>query len=76
MAELEDQVRAVGDKAAALTFDGQPSRYPPPSVFPGPIAFNVLSIAGTLVDDETNEEHKFRDESRKILVDPGPAPCR
>jgi aspartate-semialdehyde dehydrogenase len=36
-------------------------------VFPGPIAFNVLSIAGALVDEETNEEHKFRDESRKIL---------
>ena len=44
--------------------------YPLPSVFPGPIAFNVLSVAGALVDDETNEEHKFRDESRKILSIP------
>jgi aspartate-semialdehyde dehydrogenase len=70
VAELEDQVRAVGEKAAALTFDGQAVVYPVPSVFPGPIAFNVLSIAGTLVDDETNEEHKFRDESRKILSIP------
>jgi aspartate-semialdehyde dehydrogenase len=67
VAELEEQVRAVGDKAAALTFDGHAVEYPVPSVFPGPIAFNVLSIAGSLVDDETNEEHKFRDESRKIL---------
>ena len=65
--ELEDQVRAVGEKSAALTFDGTAVGFPPPSVFPGPVAFNVLSIAGTLVDDETNEEHKFRDESRKIL---------
>jgi aspartate-semialdehyde dehydrogenase len=67
VAELELQVRALGDKSAALTFDGAALEYPPASVFPGPIAFNVLSIAGTLVDDETNEEHKFRDESRKIL---------
>ncbi len=67
VAELEEQVGAVGDKSAALTFDGGAVAYPPPSVFPGPIAFNVLSIAGSLVDDETNEEHKFRNESRKIL---------
>jgi aspartate-semialdehyde dehydrogenase len=70
VAELEEQVRAVGDKAAALTFDGHAVGYPPASVFPGPIAFNVLSVAGTLVDDETNEEHKFRDECRKILSIP------
>jgi len=67
VAELESQVRDVGEKSSALTFDGAAVGYPPASVFPGPIAFNVLSIAGTLVDDETNEEHKFRDESRKIL---------
>ncbi|HEX3424969.1 MAG TPA: aspartate-semialdehyde dehydrogenase [Acidimicrobiales bacterium] len=70
VAELEAQVREVGEKSAALTFDGEAVGFPPPSVFPGPIAFNVLSIAGTLVDDETNEEHKFRDESRKILAIP------
>jgi aspartate-semialdehyde dehydrogenase len=67
VAELDEQVRAVGDKAAALTFDGGGVDLPPGKVFPGPIAFNVLSIAGSVVDDETNEEHKFRDESRKIL---------
>ena len=35
-----------------------------------PIAHNVLPLAGSLVDDgsgETDEEQKFRDESRKIL---------
>jgi aspartate-semialdehyde dehydrogenase len=67
VAELDLQVQEVGEKSAALTFDGAAVAYPPATVFPGPIAFNVLSIAGTLVDDETNEEHKFRDESRKIL---------
>ncbi|MGH9123231.1 MAG: aspartate-semialdehyde dehydrogenase [Acidimicrobiales bacterium] len=71
VAELESQVRDVGEKSSALTFDGAAVGCPPISVFPGPIAFNVLSLAGSLVDDETNEEHKFRDESRKILGIPG-----
>lgn len=65
--ELADQVHAVGEKAAALTFDGSAVSYPPSHVFPGPVAFNILPIAGNLVDDETDEEHKLRNESRKIL---------
>jgi len=65
--ELADQVHAVGEKASALTFDGSALSYPAHSVFPGPIAFNVLPMAGKLVDDETDEEHKLRNESRKIL---------
>ena len=54
-------------KAAALTFDGSALPYPENKVFPGPLAFNILPIAGKLVDDETDEEHKLRDETRKIL---------
>jgi aspartate-semialdehyde dehydrogenase len=65
--ELADQVRAVADKAAELAFDGSAVDFPDPSVFPQVIAFNVLPHAGTFVDDETNEEHKLRDETRKIL---------
>jgi len=70
--ELDEQVRKVGERAAELTFDGSAldSEFPAPTVFAGPVAFNVLPFAGTLVDDgaeETNEEHKLRDESRKIL---------
>jgi aspartate-semialdehyde dehydrogenase len=65
--ELAGQVHAVGEKAAALTFDGSALPYPENTVFPGPLAFNVLPIAGWLVDDETDEEHKLRNESRKIL---------
>jgi aspartate-semialdehyde dehydrogenase len=65
--EFAEQVRAVGEKAAALAFDGSALSYPPQQVFPGPIAFNVLPIAGKLIDDETDEEHKLRNESRKIL---------
>ena len=71
MAELDDQIAAVGDKATALTFDGGALAFPPPSVFPGPIAFNVLPHAGTFEGDETTEELKFRNESRKILGIPG-----
>jgi aspartate-semialdehyde dehydrogenase len=65
--ELAEQVQAVAEKAAELAFDGGAVAFPQPSKFPATIAFNVLPIAGQLVDDETNEEHKFRDESRKIL---------
>jgi aspartate-semialdehyde dehydrogenase len=70
VAELEEQVRAVGEKAAALTFDGEALVYPAASSFPGPIAFNVLPHAGTFEGDETTEELKFRNESRKILAIP------
>jgi aspartate-semialdehyde dehydrogenase len=68
--ELAEQVRAAGDKAAELAFDGAAVDLPAPSVFPQPIAFNVIPQAGAFVDDETNEEHKLRNESRKILVIP------
>lgn len=70
VAELDAQLRATVDGAARLAFDGSAVSGPPPSVFPGAIAHNVLSIAGSVVADgsgETNEEQKFRDESRKIL---------
>ena len=70
VAEFDEQVRKVVDGAAALTFDGDAVDFPTPAKFARPIAFNVLPFAGALVDDgslETNEEQKFRDESRKIL---------
>jgi aspartate-semialdehyde dehydrogenase len=66
-AELEEQMRGVADKSAALAFDGAALDFPPASVFPGPIAFNVLPHAGAFDGDETVEELKFRNESRKIL---------
>jgi aspartate-semialdehyde dehydrogenase len=67
VAELDEQVRKVGGEASALALRGDAVDFPPPSKFAAPIAFNVLPLAGSLVDDETDEEHKFRDESRKIL---------
>ena len=69
-AELDDQVRKVGDAAPALTMSGSAVEFPAPVKFPEPIAYNVIPFAGNLVDDgleETDEEQKLRHESRKIL---------
>jgi aspartate-semialdehyde dehydrogenase len=71
--ELDEQVRKVVDGASALTYDGAAVEFPAPSKFARPIAFNVLPLAGKLVDDgsgETDEEQKFRNETRKILEIP------
>lgn len=68
--ELDGQVRAVADKAAELTHDGTAVAFPEPQKYVRPIAFNVLPMAGSIVDDgtfETDEEQKLRNESRKIL---------
>jgi aspartate-semialdehyde dehydrogenase len=70
VAELDEQVRAVADKAAALAFDGSAVSFPPASEFSDTIAFNVLPMAGHWLNDgsgETSEELKFRNEARKIL---------
>jgi len=74
VAELDEQVRKVADGAAALTFSGSAVEFPAPKQFTQPIAFNVLPLAGSIVDDgsyETDEEQKLRNESRKILEIPG-----
>jgi len=60
----------VAEGAAELVLRGDAVDFPAPSVYPAPIAFNVLPLAGELVDDETVEEHKLRDETRKILEIP------
>jgi aspartate-semialdehyde dehydrogenase len=68
--ELDGQVRAVADKAAELTHDGSAVTFPEPRKYVRPIAYNVLPLAGAIVDDgsfETDEEQKLRNESRKIL---------
>jgi aspartate-semialdehyde dehydrogenase len=68
--ELSGQVRKTADRAAGLVHDGSAVDFPPPSTYVAPIAFNVLPMAGSVVDDgsfETDEEQKLRNESRKIL---------
>jgi aspartate-semialdehyde dehydrogenase len=68
--ELHGQVQAVVEGADALAYDGQALQFPAPEKYVAPIAFNVLPMAGSVVDDgsfETDEEQKLRNESRKIL---------
>ncbi len=72
--ELADQVAAAGDKARELAYDGEAVAFPEPVKYARTIAFNVLPLAGSIVDDgegETDEEKKLRNESRKILEIPG-----
>jgi len=72
--ELDGQVREVYSEAAGLTHDGNAVKFPDPVKFARPIAYNVLPLAGSIVDDgswETDEEQKLRNESRKILSIPG-----
>ncbi|WP_040157314.1 aspartate-semialdehyde dehydrogenase [Mobilicoccus massiliensis] len=70
--ELDTQLRggyAAGD-VTGLALDGRAVQLPPPQVYAVNVGFNVVPLAGSLVDDgslETDEEQKLRNESRKIL---------
>jgi aspartate-semialdehyde dehydrogenase len=71
--ELFEQVKKVGEDAPQLTHDGSSVEFPEPDKYVAPIAYNVLPMAGSIVDDglnETDEEQKLRHESRKILEIP------
>ncbi|MGV1034257.1 MAG: aspartate-semialdehyde dehydrogenase [Microbacteriaceae bacterium] len=69
--ELRDQVMAGAEQdLLGLVHDGSSVSLPAPVKFPRNIAFNVIPLAGSIVDDgdlETDEEKKLRNESRKIL---------
>ncbi|MGO2520623.1 MAG: aspartate-semialdehyde dehydrogenase [Microbacterium sp.] len=70
--ELLGQVEGVlaqGD-TLRLVHDGSAVDFPAPNNYVAPIAFDVIPLAGSVVDDglnETDEEKKLRNESRKIL---------
>ncbi len=68
--ELAGQVEAAGEKARELAYDGSAVAFPAPVKYVRPIAYNVVPLAGSIVEDgldETDEEKKLRNESRKIL---------
>jgi aspartate-semialdehyde dehydrogenase len=69
--ELSNQLdKSQGHDVRVLTFDGAAFPLDSGVKFPATIAHNVIPLAGAIVEDgmlETNEEKKFRDESRKIL---------
>ncbi|MBD7950997.1 MULTISPECIES: aspartate-semialdehyde dehydrogenase [Oerskovia] len=70
-AELRDQAVAGAEQdLTGLVHSGSAVSFPAPDKFPRNIAFNVVPLAGSIVDDgeeETDEEKKLRHESRKIL---------
>ena len=72
--ELDTQIRAaVAQDIAQLTHDGSAVTFPEPKKYVRTIAFDVIPLAGSVVDDgslETDEEQKLRNESRKILEIP------
>ncbi|BBZ09247.1 aspartate-semialdehyde dehydrogenase [Mycolicibacterium doricum] len=68
--ELFRQASAVVSGSRELVHDGGAVDFPAPDKYVAPIAFNVVPLAGSLVDDgsgETDEDQKLRNESRKIL---------
>ena len=74
--ELLSQVEGVLAQGHTLDLvhDGSSVDFPQPEKYIAPIAFDVIPFAGNLVDDgdnETDEEKKLRNESRKILELPG-----
>ena len=67
---LADQVAEIGDRNTELTLDGSVLAPEDLGPYVAPIAYNAVPLAGNLVDDgteETDEEQKLRNESRKIL---------
>ena len=70
--ELDGQLRGgyAAGAPAELALDGRAVEIPAPNVYAVPVGFNVIPLAGSIVDDgslETDEEQKLRNESRKIL---------
>ena len=66
---LADQVSAIDDPTP-LALDGSAVEVGDTAPYVAPIAYNVVAVAGSIVDDgsgETDEEQKLRNESRKIL---------
>ena len=70
--ELAGQVAAAVEQGGIerLVHGGDAIDFPAPEIYTKTIAFDVLPLAGSIVDDgqgETDEEKKLRNESRKIL---------
>lgn len=69
--QLVNEAKAAVDQGAdKLVFDGSAIDFPKPTKVVRTIAFNAVPFIGAIVDDgseETDEEQKMRNESRKIL---------
>ena len=69
--ELATQIRRGAEgNIEGLALDGKAVELGEPNKYVANIAYNVLAMAGSVVDDgsnETDEEQKLRNESRKIM---------
>jgi aspartate-semialdehyde dehydrogenase len=69
--QLMDEAKAAVDQGAdKLVFSGEAIDFPEPTKIVRTIAFNAVPFIGAVADDgseETDEEQKLRNESRKIL---------
>jgi aspartate-semialdehyde dehydrogenase len=69
--QLKNEAQAALDQGAdKLVFDGSSIDFPEPTKVARTIAFDAVPFIGAIVDDgseETDEEQKLRNESRKIL---------
>ena len=75
LVELDSQLRAgyASGDPKDLAVAGSALTLPSPQIYKVPVGFNVVPVAGSIVDDgslETDEEQKLRNESRKILHAP------
>ncbi|MGE9807070.1 aspartate-semialdehyde dehydrogenase [Janibacter sp. G1551] len=73
--ELDRQVSGAYESGdvTGLALDGRAVEVPEARIYAVPVGFNVVPLAGSIVDDgslETDEEQKLRNESRKILHAP------
>lgn len=71
VSELDSQISAVAGKNLGRKSGDVAKEIGDPTVFPAPLAMNVIPWAGSLKDaGYTSEELKVRNESRKILGTP------
>ena len=71
--ELAGGVTEAGEKARELAYDGSAIAFAAPVTYTQPIAYNVLPMAGSIVDDglnETDEEQKLRTSRARSWVCP------
>lgn len=71
---MNEAKAAIEQGADKLVFGGDAVEFPEPTKIVRTIAFNEVPFIGALADDgseETDEEQKLRNESRKILHLPG-----
>ena len=68
--ELFEQARAVVDDSEQLVHDGGALQFPAPKKYVAPIAFNVVPLAGSLVDDGSGRDRRGPEAAQREPQDP------